>query len=190
MDVVAFAAFLGLQICTQKCRKALNTNGLTPLLAFVISRSGVRVRPPAPASSRTSHRSPRRTRQVSFVASFVLSPTKHSFCQGSQVNTGEFPSGQRGQTVNLLSLTSVVRIHPLPPKPEHESVQVFCFFLKNRVLFVPKSYLPVFLLTPHKSSGFSHPVCKPSMSLPQRNGNQIAELRSTDRNILTHLTHF
>ena len=29
---------------------------------------------------------------------------------------GEFPSGQRGQTVNLLSLTSVVRTHPLPPK--------------------------------------------------------------------------
>ncbi len=28
---------------------------------------------------------------------------------------GEFPSGQRGQTVNLLSLTSVVRIHLLPP---------------------------------------------------------------------------
>ena len=28
---------------------------------------------------------------------------------------GAFPSGQRGQTVNLLSLTSVVRIHPLPP---------------------------------------------------------------------------
>ena len=29
---------------------------------------------------------------------------------------GEFPSGQRGQTVNLLSTTSVVRIHLLPPK--------------------------------------------------------------------------
>ena len=29
---------------------------------------------------------------------------------------GVFPSGQRGQTVNLLSLTSVVRIHPLPPR--------------------------------------------------------------------------
>ena len=29
---------------------------------------------------------------------------------------GEFPSGQRGQTVNLLSLTSVVRIHLPPPK--------------------------------------------------------------------------
>ena len=26
-----------------------------------------------------------------------------------------FPSGQRGQTVNLLRFASVVRIHPLPP---------------------------------------------------------------------------
>ena len=31
---------------------------------------------------------------------------------------GEFPSGQRGQTVNLLSTTSVVRIHSPPPKSE------------------------------------------------------------------------
>ena len=29
---------------------------------------------------------------------------------------GEFPSGQRGQTVNLLLSASVVRIHPLPPE--------------------------------------------------------------------------
>ena len=29
---------------------------------------------------------------------------------------GDFPSGQRGQTVNLLSLTSVVRIHHPPPQ--------------------------------------------------------------------------
>ena len=28
----------------------------------------------------------------------------------------EFPSGQRGQTVNLLSVTSMVRIRPPPPK--------------------------------------------------------------------------
>ena len=28
----------------------------------------------------------------------------------------EFPSGQRGQTVNLLLLASVVRIHPPPPE--------------------------------------------------------------------------
>ena len=32
-----------------------------------------------------------------------------------KLNMGEFPSGQRGQTVNLLSTTSVVRIHHLPP---------------------------------------------------------------------------
>ena len=33
-------------------------------------------------------------------------------------NMGVFPSGQRGQTVNLLSSTSVVRIHPLPPEKD------------------------------------------------------------------------
>ena len=30
---------------------------------------------------------------------------------------GRFPSGQREQTVNLPSQTSMVRIHPCPPKP-------------------------------------------------------------------------
>ena len=32
------------------------------------------------------------------------------------INMGEFPSGQRGQTVNLLALPSVVRIHLRPLK--------------------------------------------------------------------------
>ena len=32
-----------------------------------------------------------------------------------KVNMEEFPSGQRGQTVNLLRYVSVVRIHPPPP---------------------------------------------------------------------------
>ena len=32
----------------------------------------------------------------------------------ASLNKGEFPSGQRGQTVNLLATLSVVRIH-LPP---------------------------------------------------------------------------
>ena len=40
-----------------------------------------------------------------------------------QLNMGEFPSGQRGQTVNLLSLTSVVRIH-LPPPSKRTSADV------------------------------------------------------------------
>ena len=33
----------------------------------------------------------------------------------SKLNMEEFPSGQRGQTVNLLRFASVVRIHPRPP---------------------------------------------------------------------------
>ena len=37
-----------------------------------------------------------------------------------------FPSGQREQTVNLLSVTSVVRIHPLPPR---KAPNCRCFFL-------------------------------------------------------------
>ena len=44
-----------------------------------------------------------------------------------KLNMGEFPSGQRGQTVNLLSLTSVVRIHLPPPKIPHVSVGFLLF---------------------------------------------------------------
>ena len=33
---------------------------------------------------------------------------------GGHFIVGEFPSGQRGQTVNLLAMPSVVRIHSLP----------------------------------------------------------------------------
>ncbi len=32
---------------------------------------------------------------------------------------GEFPSGQRGQTVNLLRIASMVRIRPPPPQKRH-----------------------------------------------------------------------
>ena len=42
--------------------------------------------------------------------------TSSNLPQRSELNMGEFPSGQRGQTVNLLSVTSVVRIHLPPPK--------------------------------------------------------------------------
>ena len=48
-------------------------------------------------------------------------------------NMGEFPSGQRGQTVNLLSLTSVVRIHLPPPtkKPNLSTRQIRLFCLSK-----------------------------------------------------------
>ena len=35
---------------------------------------------------------------------------------------GAFPSGQRGQTVNLLAMPSVVRIHPLPPQEKPDTL--------------------------------------------------------------------
>ena len=48
---------------------------------------------------------------------------------------GAFPSGQRGQTVNLLSVTSVVRIHPLPPtKRELLSTKSSLFVYPSRRL--------------------------------------------------------
>ena len=57
----------------QKRQKAPEINALMLRPTFVISRSGVRIRPPAP----------------------------------TQVNMGEFQSGQMGQTVNLLAMPSV-----------------------------------------------------------------------------------
>ena len=42
---------------------------------------------------------------------------------------GEFPSGQRGQTVNLLSVTSVVRIHPRPPNRMDTKVSIRFLFI-------------------------------------------------------------
>ena len=50
-----------------------------------------------------------------------------------QPNKGAFPSGQRGQTVNLLLLASVVRIHPLPPAASRRGHTRA--FRKARVLF-------------------------------------------------------
>ena len=38
------------------------------------------------------------------------------------MNMGAFPSGQRGQTVNLLLNASVVRIHQLPPKKKNPNL--------------------------------------------------------------------
>ena len=40
---------------------------------------------------------------------------------------GEFPSGQRGQTVNLLRFASMVRIRPPPPKVQFERTGLFAF---------------------------------------------------------------
>ena len=47
-----------------------------------------------------------------------------------KLNMGEFPSGQRGQTVNLLLSASMVRIRPLPPKPTSFDLSVFLSIAK------------------------------------------------------------
>ena len=44
---------------------------------------------------------------------------------------GEFPSGQRGQTVNLLRIASMVRIRPPPPIP-----QKFIFLVLLRYFYL------------------------------------------------------
>ena len=45
-----------------------------------------------------------------------------------KMNMGVFPSGQWGQTVNLLLSASVVRIHPRPPRtPVSNGYRSFCF---------------------------------------------------------------
>ena len=49
---------------------------------------------------------------------------------------GVYPSGQRGQTVNLLSVTTVVRTHPLPPKNgKHHKVFAVFFRMNFAVAF-------------------------------------------------------
>ena len=78
---------------TRKLRKTPEINTLTFRPTFVISRSGVRIRPPAP----------------------------------THVNLGEFQSGQMGQTVNLLAMPSVVRIH-LPPPIKETSMRMSLLF--------------------------------------------------------------
>ena len=90
---------------TRKLRKAPEINVLMLRPTFVISRSGVRIRPPAP----------------------------------TQVNMGEFQSGQMGQTVNLLAMPSVVRIHLPPPNKRDIHADVSFIWRENRGGFEPRA---------------------------------------------------
>ena len=83
-------------MCAGKGQKLLEISQCTRPTLFVISRSGIQVRSPAPNWAVRPEDE----------AGQPLYKTKYFM--------REFPSGQRGQTVNLLSTTSVVRIHSLP----------------------------------------------------------------------------
>ena len=62
---------------------------------------------------------------------------------------GEFPSGQRGQTVNLLRFASMVRIRPPPPEKHQAFGLVFFSYIRLRrvllaapVIFASQVILP------------------------------------------------
>ena len=61
---------------------------------------------------------------------------------------GEFPSGQREQTVNLSSLTSVVRIHSLPPKNRLAFVSLFFYPLRKQWHIIKGDLSPLYLISP------------------------------------------
>ena len=63
---------------------------------------------------------------------------------------GRFPSGQREQTVNLPSLTSVVRIHPCPPPKKTYQARYVFFGLWHRADFRMK-LLAIFYRIPQES---------------------------------------
>ena len=66
----------------------------------------------------------------------------------SKFHMGEFPSGQRGQTVNLLSTTSVVRIHLLPPKNRQAKACLFFYPLRKQWHIIKGDLSPLYLISP------------------------------------------
>ena len=69
-------------------------------------------------------------------------PSTSSTQLPEQFNMEEFPSGQRGQTVNLLSVTSVVRIHPPPPR-RRKLIGLRRFFISQaRIRRPPRAPIP------------------------------------------------
>ena len=114
---------------------------------------------------------------------------------------GEFPSGQRGQTVNLLSVTSVVRIHLPPPNSASKDAE-FCFILSTfrTILYVfikaapararhfPSATRYCFLLFPlllTSCRGQSHLAC--CLSLRDIDANPDANVDGTKRACLDRM---
>ena len=56
---------------------------------------------------------------------------------------GAFPSGQRGQTVNLLAMPSVVRIHPLPPNKRADLRVGFFVWRERATRGIPRGEKPL-----------------------------------------------
>ncbi len=94
-------------------------------------------------------------------------PSPSTGFKNRQLNTGEFPSGQRGQTVNLLRIASMVRIRPPPPqKTTILRIVVFCGIgiweggFERRLLASARWALATAVAFPQKSESVS-PLKKP-----------------------------
>ena len=72
------------------------------------------------------------------------------------MNMGAFPSGQWGQTVNLLLNASVVRIHQLPPKRD-TSYEVSRLFVYG-IMFNSPRPTPMFHLSTKYKVNAGHPL--------------------------------
>ena len=55
-------------------------------------------------------------------------------------NKGRFPSGQREQTVNLPTMSSVVRIHPFPPQKAGTKFMVPAFCAEKGWIYEPRRF--------------------------------------------------
>ena len=60
------------------------------------------------------------------------------------VSREEYPSGQRGQTVNLLAMPTMVRIHPPPPRRSKVRFAPTSFFAFGKKRRHPSASLPLF----------------------------------------------
>ncbi len=101
---------------------------------------------------------------------------------------GEFPSGQRGQTVNLLSVTSVVRIHLPPPKtPDFSRNQAFLILFRHfrfRGKRAGKESTMTFISAGRWRKGSPKPGCKaapktafdPPVTHPRKNRKEMERL--------------
>ena len=73
------------------------------------------------------------------------------------LHMGDFPSGQRGQTVNLLSLTSVVRIHHPPPKNPMRKHRIF--LSKPQAWHIIAAQRAVYIISPFGAVSHHAPAC-------------------------------
>ena len=91
---------------------------------------------------------------------------------------GGFPSGQRGQTVNLLALPSKVRIHLFPPKKRHRNaVSFFMRGIVDSARFTPRGALRL-----NHLFGADAPLMQVNLPVPLLNESTSSHQKRKHRN--------